>query len=102
MPAGSPPVTSPRRRLLLGLTAGLAAPFLARVHPAGAMENVTLVTGGAEGGPADLWLRAFAPFLERHLPHHAVSVANRPDATRAQLLAGIAAAPTIVAAIWTT
>ena len=87
------PAAAPGRRLLLSLAAGLAAPFPARAHPAGAAGEVTLLTGGAEGGPSDLWLRAFAPFLERHLPRHAVSVVNRPDATRAQLLAGIAAAP---------
>ncbi|WP_156878491.1 tripartite tricarboxylate transporter substrate-binding protein [Roseomonas gilardii] len=88
---------APRRRLLLGLAAGLAAglatPFLARAHPAEPVTEVTLLTGGAEGGPTDLWLRAFAPFLERHLPHRAVSVSNRPEASRAQLLVTIASAP---------
>ena len=108
VPAGARPVASPhpatgpatplltavpRRRLLLGLAAGLATPFLARARPAEPVTEVTLLTGGAEGGPTDLWLRAFAPFLERHLPHRAVSVSNRPEASRAQLLVTIASAP---------
>jgi tripartite-type tricarboxylate transporter receptor subunit TctC len=63
-----------RRRALLavGIAAGLAAPAVAR-----AGKPLTLIVAGAPGSAADQGARAFAPFLERHLPHAVVWVENR-------------------------
>ncbi len=88
---GSRRVATTRRTLLAGLAAGAlpgialaaapsvpATPALAATGPGTGAGPVTLVTGAAEGSPADQWVRAFAPFLERHLPRRPVAVANRP------------------------
>ncbi|MFT8242787.1 tripartite tricarboxylate transporter substrate-binding protein [Roseomonas sp. BN140053] len=64
-----------RRSLLLGLGAALAAP--PRLGVAGSAGRVTLMSGATEGGAADNWVRAFAPFLERHLPRRSVEVVSR-------------------------
>jgi tripartite-type tricarboxylate transporter receptor subunit TctC len=69
-------VTAGFTRRGLGALAGLA-PLAAAAQPAGA-GPVTLLVGVGPGSGADTWARGFAPFLERHWPHAAVTVANRP------------------------
>ncbi len=39
---------------------------------------MTLLVGAAAGSGPDHWARAFAPFLERHWPHAAITVLNHP------------------------
>jgi tripartite-type tricarboxylate transporter receptor subunit TctC len=67
-------VTS-RRRLLIGATA-LAASLPRRAR---AGQTLSLLVGAAAGSGADQGARAFAPFLERHLPHTAVEIHNLPE-----------------------
>ena len=61
-----------RRGLLLGALAGGA------VRPAWATRTLQLVVGAPPGVLADRHARAFAPFLERHLPRVQVNVVNVP------------------------
>ncbi|MBB5693765.1 tripartite tricarboxylate transporter substrate-binding protein [Muricoccus pecuniae] len=73
------------RRALLGALAlaaagarGAAAQFSIPYTPAVARPRaVTLLVGAAGGSAADLWVRGFAPFLERHLKRVQVGVVNR-------------------------
>ena len=81
---------TPRRALNGALLGLLAAPGLAAAQPAG--NAVTLLVGGAAGSAGDLWARSFVPFLERHWPHSAIGVLNRPGA------GGLAAARALAAA----
>ena len=60
------------RRTLLAAV-GLAMPAVAR-----AGRPLNLIVPGAAGSSADQGARAFAPFLERHLPHSAVWIVNQP------------------------
>lgn len=74
-----------RRTLLARLGAGLGSaallpgtvPAARALTPAARGGAVALVSGAAEGTAADQWVRAFAPFLERHLPRRPVTVAGR-------------------------
>jgi tripartite-type tricarboxylate transporter receptor subunit TctC len=66
----------PRRCLLIG-AAALAAIFPRRARAAG--QTLSLLVGAAAGSGADRGARAFAPFLERHLPRTAVEIHNLPD-----------------------
>ena len=79
-----------RRRALLG---GLGAAVLGAVPPPpfAPLARAQAVAGGAAGGTvtlltatipdsaSDLWVRAFAPFLERHLPRRSVQVRGLPN-----------------------
>jgi tripartite-type tricarboxylate transporter receptor subunit TctC len=64
-----------RRCLLIGAAA------LAAISPrrARAGETISLLVGAPAGSGADQGARAFAPFLERHLPRTAVEIHNLPD-----------------------
>ena len=64
-----------RRCLLIG-AAALAA-FRPRRARAG--QTLSLLVGAAAGSGADRGARAFAPFLERHLPRTAIEIHNLPD-----------------------
>jgi tripartite-type tricarboxylate transporter receptor subunit TctC len=65
-----------------GLVAGLAgvAPFAAAAQPIDfAGKRVELIVPFAPGGGADVYARAFAPHLEKHLPGHpTIIVRNIP------------------------
>jgi tripartite-type tricarboxylate transporter receptor subunit TctC len=63
----------PRRALLAGTVAALAAPRIAR-----AAQAITLLVGADPGSTSDGMARAFAPFLERQLPHRRIDVRNIP------------------------
>ncbi|UFN46957.1 hypothetical protein LPC08_13040 [Roseomonas sp. OT10] len=80
-----------RRGTLLGLGA-VGAALLAPRAPARAAPTVTLLVPGPEGGSSDQWLRAFAPFLERHLPRRSVTVLARPGANGLAMLRELAEA----------
>jgi tripartite-type tricarboxylate transporter receptor subunit TctC len=74
----------------------LALPALAlfRATAAGAgATTITLVVGGRAGSGPDNWARSFAPFLERHWPHAAVTVLNRPGEAGLAAARAIAEAP---------
>ncbi|MFC0408119.1 tripartite tricarboxylate transporter substrate-binding protein [Roseomonas elaeocarpi] len=87
------PLVPDRRRLLRwAALLSLAAPAL-HPGPAWAGGAVRLHTGAPEGSPADLWARAFAPFLERHLPHNSVEVVARPEGGPVAMLGDLARAP---------
>ena len=62
-----------------GLAAGAARAQMAipYVSQASRPKSLTLLLGAAGGSPADLWVRGFAPFLERHLKQVQVTIANR-------------------------
>jgi tripartite-type tricarboxylate transporter receptor subunit TctC len=87
LPPGSTRLT---RRGVLAASLCLPAIRAARAAPAtapsasGAATNgafasaITLLVGAAAGSGADQVARAFAPFLERHLPGAAVAILNRP------------------------
>ncbi|SHK15566.1 Tripartite-type tricarboxylate transporter, receptor component TctC [Roseomonas rosea] len=74
------------RRALLGTLAGtlalaarpagaqMAIPY---VPPVSRPKALTLLVGGPAGSGTDLWVRGFAPFLERHLKQVQVTIANR-------------------------
>jgi tripartite-type tricarboxylate transporter receptor subunit TctC len=83
------------RRGLLG--ASLAAPFIrtarAAPTPQGAPGRIALLVGAAAGSGADQTARAFAPFLERHLPGAEVVVDNRPGEGGLVAYRALAAAP---------
>ena len=61
------------RRTLLGAALALAAS-----RPARAGTRINLLVGSAAGAPPDQAARAFAPFLERHLPHIRLAIVNLP------------------------
>ncbi len=54
---------------------------------------MTLLVGASPGTGADTWARSFAPFLERHWPRCAVSIANRPGERGLAAARFLAAAP---------
>lgn len=64
----------PSRRVFLAL------PGLALARPALAETPVPLriLIGASRGTSGDRWARSFAPFLERHWPRSAVSLASQP------------------------
>ncbi len=62
-----------RRRHLLGAALAVAA-----VRPAWAGRKIDLLVGAAPGQPGDQTARAFAPFLERHLPRTRIAIVNLP------------------------
>ena len=64
------PIRMGRREALLGALATSA------VRPARANRTMHLVVGAPAGALADRHARAFAPFLERHLPQVHVNVVN--------------------------
>jgi tripartite-type tricarboxylate transporter receptor subunit TctC len=64
------------RRALLAGAAGLAASRAARA--AGSAIKLVLVVGARPGSNSDQVARAFAPFLERHLPGAAIAIRNIP------------------------
>lgn len=64
----------PSRRVILALP-GLA---LARPALAEPPQPLRLLIGAPRGTGGDRWARGFAPFLERHWPRSAVSLANQP------------------------
>jgi len=73
---------------MIGRRALLAAPAALAAGTAGAQTaplpgarpaSITLLVGAAAGSATDLWVRGFAPFLERHLKQVQVAVSNRPD-----------------------
>ena len=88
----------PRRALLAGLPlavmAGRAgaqtAPFLL---PAVRPRSITLLVGAAGGSVTDLWVRGFAPFLERHMKQVQVAVVNRPGEGGLAVMRDLAEAP---------
>jgi tripartite-type tricarboxylate transporter receptor subunit TctC len=59
-----------RRHLLVGAAALAAAPAL------GAADTVTLLVGAKVGSSVDLLVRAFLPFLARHLPSDNLTISN--------------------------
>jgi tripartite-type tricarboxylate transporter receptor subunit TctC len=63
----------PRRTLLVGTVASLTAPRIAH-----AAQAITLLVGADPGSTSDRTARAFAPFLERQLPHRRIDVRNVP------------------------
>ncbi|WP_424134293.1 tripartite tricarboxylate transporter substrate-binding protein [Roseomonas chloroacetimidivorans] len=74
----------PRRALLGSLPLALAGGHAARaqiaapyIPPTSRPRSITLLVGAAGGSSADLWVRGFAPFLERHMKEVQVSVVNR-------------------------
>lgn len=78
-----------RRRALLGVTAGVALPGLARASRRNAIE---LLVGASPGSAPDLWTRSVAPFLERAWPRLAVAVRNAPGRGGLEAVAELAAA----------
>ncbi|MBP0446438.1 hypothetical protein J8J14_16810 [Roseomonas sp. SSH11] len=54
--------------------AQMSIPYVA---PVTKPKAVTLLLGSPSGSATDLWVRGFAPFLERHLKQVQVTVANR-------------------------
>jgi tripartite-type tricarboxylate transporter receptor subunit TctC len=83
------------RRGLLG--ASLATPFVrvARAAPIAeaAPARIALLVGAAAGSGPDQTARAFAPFLERHIPGAEVVVENRPGEGGLVAYRALAAAP---------
>ncbi len=75
-----------RRRLLLG--AALALPALR----AQAARRLDLIVGARPGTPVDTAARAFAPFLERHLPQTRLRVVSVPGEAGAAALRTLAGA----------
>lgn len=71
--------------------AQLAAPY---VPTPGRARGLTLLVGAEGGSGADLWVRGFAPFLERHIKNVQVAVANRPGEGGLAALRELAASPT--------
>jgi tripartite-type tricarboxylate transporter receptor subunit TctC len=94
-----------KRRLLLG--AALALPALRAPTPAWAARKLELIVGARPGTAVDTAARAFAPFLERHLPQlrlRVVSVPGEAGAAALRTLAGAGegvlgwvATPTLIA-----
>ncbi|MBN9562518.1 MAG: tripartite tricarboxylate transporter substrate binding protein [Alphaproteobacteria bacterium] len=64
------------RRALLAGAAGLAAPRAARAG--GSATKLVLIVGARSGSKSDQVARAFAPFLERHLPRTVIEIRNVP------------------------
>ncbi|MBI0536400.1 hypothetical protein D9599_12520 [Roseomonas sp. KE2513] len=90
-----------RRRSILGGAALLAVPGAARaqlptpyVAPGGRSRSMTLLVGAEGGSGADLWVRGFAPFLERHIKEVQVSVVNRPGEGGLAALRELTGSPT--------
>ncbi|WP_338661725.1 tripartite tricarboxylate transporter substrate-binding protein [Pararoseomonas sp. SCSIO 73927] len=89
------------RRALLGASALLAtgaggargqgaAPYVpAPTRP----KSLTLLVGAAGGSTTDLWVRGFAPFLERHLKLVQVQVVNRVGEGGLAVMRDLADAP---------
>ena len=75
-----------RRRLILGVAAVAAAGSVR------AAETLTMLVGAASGSPVDEVVRAFVPFLARHLASIDLAVRNLPGG------AGMAAANALVGA----
>ncbi len=90
---------SPGRRALLGVAlAGAGGRAAAQDSPfsppaPGRPGKVTLLVGAPGGSAADRWARGFAPFLERHLRHVQVAVANRVGLSGLSALRELADAP---------
>ncbi|MCR0984356.1 Bug family tripartite tricarboxylate transporter substrate binding protein [Roseomonas populi] len=89
------------RRALLGTSALLAtgaggaraqnaAPY---VPPTPRPKSLTLLVGAAGGSSTDLWVRGFAPFLERHLKLVQVQVVNRVGEGGLAVMRDLADAP---------
>ncbi|MBP0493461.1 tripartite tricarboxylate transporter substrate-binding protein [Pararoseomonas indoligenes] len=89
------------RRTLLGASALLAtgaggaqgqgaAPY---VPPTLRPKSLTLLVGAAGGSATDLWVRGFAPFLERHLKLVQVQVVNRVGEGGLAVMRDLADAP---------
>lgn len=74
--------------------AGAQAPSLPYLPPSERTRSLTLLVGAEGGSGADLWVRGFAPFLERHLRRVQVQVANRPGEGGLTALRQLAEAPT--------
>lgn len=89
-----------RRRLLLGGGLALAGGRLVQGRAAWAGQTLRLVVGAAEGGAADVRARAFAPFLERHLPHTRLRVENHPGGAGLAALQAVADAAPGSALAW--
>ena len=91
-------MTSPGPRLLsrplLLSRRGLLAAALAlpAIRTRAATSQTTLLVGAAAGSSADQGARAFAPFLERHLPGTTVAVVNHPGEGSLLAFEAIAAA----------
>jgi tripartite-type tricarboxylate transporter receptor subunit TctC len=77
-----------RRRALLALAAGIAAPRLARA----AKEPATLLVPAPAGTSPDRWARQVAPFLERAWPRQRLALRNLPGRGGLAGLAELAAA----------
>jgi len=67
------------RRALLGALPLAAAVQAARAQmpPGTRPRRLTLLVGASSGSGTDLWVRGFAPFLERHMKQVQVAVVNR-------------------------
>jgi tripartite-type tricarboxylate transporter receptor subunit TctC len=57
-------------------------------------RSITLLVGAAGGSGADLWVRGFAPFLERHMKQVQVAVVNRVGEGGLAVMRDLADAPT--------
>ena len=77
-----------RRRALL---AGAAASAALRTARAG--QTIDLIVGAPPGAKSDQFARAFAPFLERHLPGTPVRIRNLPGEAGLAGYRAVAAAP---------
>jgi tripartite-type tricarboxylate transporter receptor subunit TctC len=84
------------RRALLG-----ALPLAATAQAAGAQmppgtrpRRLTLLVGASSGSGTDLWVRGFAPFLERHMKQVQVAVVNRVGEGGLAAMRDLADAPT--------
>jgi tripartite-type tricarboxylate transporter receptor subunit TctC len=69
----------------------MAIPY---VPPGNRPRSVTLLVGAAGGSGTDLWVRGFAPFLERHMKQVQVSVVNRVGEGGLAVMRDLAGAPT--------
>ena len=77
-----------RRRALLAGAGAIAA-----LQTAGAESRLSLVVGAPPGARSDQFARAFAPFLERHLPGTQVEIRNLPAEAGLAAYRAVAAAP---------
>ncbi|WP_458096159.1 tripartite tricarboxylate transporter substrate-binding protein [Roseomonas sp. WA12] len=74
-----------------GARAQMAIPY---VSPNTRPRAVTLLVGAAGGSGTDLWVRGFAPFLERHMKQVQVSVVNRVGEGGLAVMRDLADGPT--------
>jgi tripartite-type tricarboxylate transporter receptor subunit TctC len=76
-----------------GMRAARAQTTIPYVPPGTRPKAVTLLVGAAAGSGTDLWVRGFAPFLERHMKQVQVSVVNRAGEGGLAVMRDLADAP---------